>query len=43
MASVFTRRVIAYVIDFFVVSAFMWIVSYLLSLFVNPYDMYTIF
>lgn len=43
MASVFTRRVIAYVIDFFVVSSFMWIVSYLLSLFVNPYDMYTIF
>lgn len=43
MASVFTRRVIAYIIDFFVVSAFMWIVSYLLSLFVNPYNMYTIF
>ncbi|WP_407430946.1 RDD family protein [Methanobrevibacter sp.] len=43
MASVFTRRVIAYIIDFFVVSAFMWIVSYLLSLFVNPYSMYTIF
>lgn len=43
MASVFTRRVIAYIIDFFVVSAFMWIVSYLLSLFVNPYNMYTVF
>lgn len=43
MASVFTRRVIAYIIDFFVVSSFMWIVSYLLSLFVNPYNMYTIF
>ena len=30
--SVFLKRVIAYFMDFFVVSAFMWIVSYLLSL-----------
>lgn len=30
MATVFTRRVIAYVLDFLVVSAFMWIVSYFL-------------
>ena len=36
MASVFTRRVIAYIIDFFVVSAFMWIISYLVALFSNP-------
>ncbi|WP_407414840.1 RDD family protein [Methanobrevibacter sp.] len=36
MASVFTRRIIAYVIDFFVVSAFMWIISYLLSIFAGP-------
>ena len=39
MASFFTRRVLAYVIDFFVVSAFMWIISYLLSIFVNPLGM----
>ncbi|WP_294006160.1 RDD family protein [uncultured Methanobrevibacter sp.] len=32
MVSIFSRRVIAYIIDFFVVSAFMWIVSYLISL-----------
>ncbi|MGN0177644.1 MAG: RDD family protein [Methanobrevibacter sp.] len=32
MMSVFLKRVIAYFMDFFVVSAFMWIVSYLLSL-----------
>lgn len=37
MATVFTRRVIAYFIDFFVVSAFMWIISFLLSIFINPY------
>ena len=43
MASVFTRRVIAYVIDFFVVSAFMWIVSYLLSLIINPYGSFQIY
>ena len=42
MASLFTRRVLAYVIDFFVVSAFMWIVSYLLSIFINPYDTFQI-
>lgn len=43
MASVFTRRVGAYIIDFFVVSAFMWIVSYLLSLVVSPADSYEIY
>ncbi|WP_407422659.1 RDD family protein [Methanobrevibacter sp.] len=43
MASLFTRRVLAYVIDFFVVSAFMWIVSYLLSVFINPYGSFQIY
>jgi uncharacterized RDD family membrane protein YckC len=43
MASVFTRRVIAYVIDFFVVSAFMWIISFLLSIFINPYGTFQIY
>ncbi len=38
MASVFSRRIIAYVIDFFVVSAVMWIISYLSSLIVGPVD-----
>lgn len=38
MVSVFSRRVIAYVLDFFVVSAFMWIIAYLLSLIVSPMD-----
>ena len=36
MATIFTRRVIAYFIDLFVVSAFMWIISFLLSIFINP-------
>ena len=43
MVSVFSRRVIAYVIDFFVLSAFMWIVSYLLSLVVAPQNFYDVF
>ena len=42
MASVFTRRVIAYILDFFVVSAFMWIVSYLCYFLMNPYENYNI-
>ena len=43
MVSVFTRRVIAYVMDFFVVSAFMWIISYLLSLIVSPGGFYSVY
>jgi uncharacterized RDD family membrane protein YckC len=43
MVSVFSRRVVAYVIDFFVVSAFMWIVSYLLFFIVNPYNSYMVY
>ena len=43
MATVFTRRIIAYVIDFFVVSAFMWIVSYFASLIVNPIDVISVY
>ena len=39
----FTRRVVAYLLDFFVVSAFMWIVSDLLSIVFNPYNMYTVY
>ena len=43
MASVFTRRVIAYILDFFVVSSFMWIIAYLFSLVINPADVYNIY
>ena len=43
MASVFTRRVVAYILDFFVVSAFMWIVSYLCYFLMNPYDTYAVY
>ena len=43
MVSVFSRRVIAYVMDFFVVSAFMWILAYLLSLIIDPYYSYTVY
>ena len=38
MASVFSRRIYAYVIDFFIISAFMWIIAFLLSLIINPID-----
>ena len=43
MVSIFTRRVIAYVMDFFVVSAFMWIISYLLFLVVGSNLYYTVY
>ena len=43
MASVFTRRVLAYIIDFLVVSAFMWIIAYLLSIIINPYGKFQIY
>ena len=43
MASIFSRRVVAYIIDFFVVSAFMWIVSYFLYYIVNPYNSYMVY
>ena len=38
MVSVFSRRIIAYVLDFFVVSAVMWIIAFLLSLIIGPMD-----
>ena len=43
MVTVFTRRVIAYILDFFVVSSFMWIIAYLFSLVINPADVYNIY
>ncbi|MBR5954748.1 MAG: RDD family protein [Methanobrevibacter sp.] len=43
MATIFTRRVIAYVIDFFVVSSFMWIISYLLSMFAGSNGSFKIY
>ena len=43
MASVFSKRIIAYILDFFVVSAIMWIVSYLVFIIVNHYDTYKIY
>jgi uncharacterized RDD family membrane protein YckC len=43
MVSFFSRRIIAYIIDFFVVSAFMWIVSYLISLIVSPVDLSSVY
>lgn len=36
MASVFTRRIIAYVLDFIVVSAIMWIFSYVVYMLLGP-------
>lgn len=43
MANIFSRRVIAYIADFFVVSAIMWIVSYLIYLVINPYETYKVY
>ena len=41
--SMFTKRIAAYIMDFFVVSAIMWIVSFIISLFANPYQAYQIY
>ena len=43
MATIFTRRVIAYVLDFFVVSAVMWIVSYFLFLMVGSKNVHSVY
>ena len=43
MASVFSRRAVAYILDFFVVSAFMWIISYLCYFLMNPYETYSVY
>ena len=43
MASLFTKRIAAYLADFFVVSAFMWIVSFVLYLLANPYSMNSLY
>ena len=43
MVSLFARRVIAYVLDFFVVSAFMWIVSYLCFIILKPTNVYGVY
>ena len=43
MASVFSRRVVAYVLDFFVVSALMWIVSYLVFLVIGPNNVHSVY
>ncbi len=41
--SLFSKRVVAYIADFFVVSSFMWIISYILSLFLSPYVVFDIY
>ena len=43
MASVFSRRVVAYILDFFFVSSFMWIISYLCYFLMNPYETYSVY
>lgn len=43
MPSIFTRRIIAYFIDFFVVSAIMWIFAFLLSFMIRPADISSVY
>ena len=43
MARLFTKRIAAYLADFFVVSAFMWIVYFVLYLVANPYSMNSLY
>ena len=39
----FGKRVVAYILDFFVVSAFMWIVSYFAYFFINYFNIFQIY
>ena len=39
----FLKRTIAYILDFFVVSAFMWILSYFAYFFINYFNMFQIY
>ena len=39
----FGKRVVAYILDFFVVSAFMWIISYFAYFFINYFNMFQIY
>ena len=41
--NLFLKRTIAYILDFFVVSAFMWIVSYFAYFFINYFNMFQIY
>ena len=41
--NLFLKRTIAYILDFFVVSAFMWIVSYFAYFFINYLNMFQIY
>lgn len=41
--SLFSKRITAYIADFFVVSSFMWIISYILSLFLSPKYVFNIY
>ena len=43
MATIFTRRVIAYVIDFLAVSAVMWILSFFLFNILGPKNVYSVY
>jgi uncharacterized RDD family membrane protein YckC len=43
MATVFTRRIIAYVIDFFVVSAIMWLLSYFIFAVMTPSTVHSVY
>lgn len=43
MVGMTTKRFIAYILDFFVVFAFMWPISYLLFLFANPVFKYQVY
>ena len=41
--SLFLKRTIAYILDFFVVSAFMWIISYFAYFAINYFNMFQIY
>ncbi|KZX16795.1 RDD family protein [Methanobrevibacter cuticularis] len=43
MVSIFKKRIIAYIADYFVVSAIMWILAEILAILIIPYSMFIIY
>ncbi|KZX15380.1 RDD family protein [Methanobrevibacter filiformis] len=43
MVSIFKKRIIAYIADFFVISAFLWIFAQILAFIVIPHSMFLIY
>lgn len=43
MESIFKKRILAYIIDYFVITALMWILAQILAIIIIPYSMFIIY